>query len=72
MGFMDELKKLTHPYSETDEDEFDEYDEEESIDNEPPAAPTSRSSFSRSPSIRRETGIPVQRATIRAISSSVT
>ena len=47
MGFMDELKKLTHPYSETDEDEFDEYDEEESLDNEPPAAPTRRSSFSR-------------------------
>jgi len=30
------------------------------------------SSFSRSPSIRRETGMPVQRATMAAISSSVT
>ena len=27
MGFMDELKKLTHPYSEPEEDDYDDYDE---------------------------------------------
>lgn len=38
MGFMDELKKLTRPYSEEDEDEFDEYEEEEEV-AAPAAAP---------------------------------
>ena len=28
MGFMDELKKLTHPYSEPEEDDYDEDEEE--------------------------------------------
>ncbi len=37
MGFMDELKKLTRPYSEEDEDDFDEYEEEEEV--AAPAAP---------------------------------
>ena len=27
MGFMDELKKLTHPYSEPEEDDYDDYDD---------------------------------------------
>ena len=27
MGFMDELKKLTHPYSEPEEDDYDDYEE---------------------------------------------
>ena len=29
MGFLDDLKKLTRPYSEDDEDEFDNYDDYE-------------------------------------------
>ena len=37
MGFMDELKKLTRPYSEEDEDEFDEYEEEEEAPAPAPA-----------------------------------
>ena len=38
MGFLDDLRKLTRPYSEDDEDEFDNYDEYE--DEEPaPAEP---------------------------------
>ena len=28
MGFMDEIRKLTHPYSDQ-EDEYDDYDDEE-------------------------------------------
>ena len=39
MGFMDELKKLTRPYSEEDEDDFDEYEEEEEAAAPAPAAP---------------------------------
>lgn len=39
MGLMDELKKLTRPYSE-EEDEYD-YDEEADLDAEPVAAPAS-------------------------------
>lgn len=38
MGFMDEIKKLTHPYSDVDEDDYDDYDDEP-LDNDPPAAP---------------------------------
>ena len=26
MGFMDEIKKLTHPYSDVEEDDYDDYD----------------------------------------------
>ena len=40
MGFMDELKKLTRPYSEEDEDDFDEYEEEEEVAAAPAPAPT--------------------------------
>lgn len=43
MGFMDELKKLTRPYSEEDED-FDEFEEEEEMPAAAPAAPSRRSS----------------------------
>ena len=38
MGFMDEIKKLTHPYSDVEEDDYDDYDDEP-LDNTPPAAP---------------------------------
>ena len=31
MGFMDELKKLTHPYSEPEEDDYDDYDSRASV-----------------------------------------
>ena len=50
MGFMDEIKKLTHPYSDVEEDDYDDYDDEP-LDNTPPAAPardTRRSSSSAS------------------------
>ena len=40
MGFMDELKKLTHPYSEPEEDDYDDYDDEP-LDNDPAPAPQS-------------------------------
>ena len=49
MGFMDELKKLTRPYSEEDEDDFDEYEEEEEAPAPAPApapTPRARNSFS--------------------------
>ena len=46
MGFMDELKKLTRPYSE-EEDDYDDYeDEEEVAGSEPAAGPARRSAFS--------------------------
>lgn len=44
MGFMDELKKLTRPYSDEEDEEFDDYDEEEIA--EPAPAPAKRSVFS--------------------------
>ena len=34
MGLMDELKKLTHPYSDRDDDDYDDYDDEP-LDDEP-------------------------------------
>lgn len=49
MGIMDELKKLTRPYSEEDED-FDDYEDEEEVDAPAPAptaaAPKRTSTFS--------------------------
>lgn len=44
MGFMDELKKLTRPYSEEDDEEFDDYEEEEEAATAP--ASQKRSVFS--------------------------
>ena len=48
MGLMDELKKLTRPYSEEEEDDY--YDEEPEMDSEPaPAAPPRRSASAFAP-----------------------
>lgn len=45
MGLMDEIRKLTHPYSEQ-EDDYDDYDDEELDDMpEPAPAPVPRRSF---------------------------
>ena len=38
MGLLDEFRKLTHPYSEP-EDDYDDYDDEPFEDDEPAAAP---------------------------------
>ena len=46
MGFMDEIRKLTHPYSEKDE-EFDDYDDEP-LEEEAIPTPAPRRSFSKS------------------------
>ena len=49
MGLMDELRKLTHPYSDQ-EDDYDDYDDDEMMDDEPEAeaeAPASRRGFGR-------------------------
>lgn len=46
MGLMDEIRKLTHPYSEQ-EDEFDDYDDEP-LDEEPASAPAPRRTFGKS------------------------
>lgn len=49
MGFMDELKKLTRPYAE-EEDDFDDYDEEEVA--ETPAAPVAAAPAAAAPKQR--------------------
>ena len=41
MGFMDEIRKLTHPYSEQEE-EYDDYDDEPLEEENPAPAPTRR------------------------------
>ena len=49
MGLMDELRKLTHPYSDQ-EDDYDDYDDDEMMDDEPEAeaeAPAPRRGFGR-------------------------
>ena len=46
MGFMDEIRKLTHPYSEKEE-EFDDYDDEP-LEEEAAPAPAPRRSFGKS------------------------
>lgn len=48
MGFMDEIRKLTHPYADG-EDDYDDYDDDD-YDDEPvasPATPAPRRSFPR-------------------------
>ncbi len=47
MGFMDEIRKLTRPYSEADEDFDDDYEEEEDVEEEPAAAPNPRPASAR-------------------------
>ena len=50
MGLMDELKKLTHPYSDRDEDDFDDFDDD-TMEEEPAPAPAPtprRGSYTRS------------------------
>ncbi len=44
MGLMDEIRKLTHPYSDNDSSAYDDYDEEEEEYEEEPA-PAPRRSF---------------------------
>lgn len=49
MGLMDELRKLTHPYSDQ-EDDYDDYDDDEMMDDdgdEEAAAPAPRRSYGR-------------------------
>lgn len=47
MGLMDEIRKLTHPYAEV-EDDYDDYDDDEPLEDEPEAAPQpARRSFGR-------------------------
>lgn len=47
MGLMDEIRKLTHPYSDQEED-FDDYDDEDELVDEPAPAPASRRSYGKS------------------------
>ena len=49
MGLMDELKKLTRPYSEEDMDEYDYDEEEDELDPEPEPAPAPRRSAFTAP-----------------------
>ena len=65
MGLMDELRKLTHPYSEREEDDYDDFDDEP-LGEDPVAAPVSapaaaprRSAYSRSAPAVTETPRPV-------------
>ena len=47
MGLMDEIRKLTHPYSDQ-EDDFDDYDDEDELADEPAPAPASRRGYGKS------------------------
>ena len=47
MGLMDEIRKLTHPYSDQEED-FDDYDDEDELVDEPAPAPASRRGYGKS------------------------
>lgn len=50
MGFMQDLKKLTHPYSDEEDEEFEDYEEDEAEEAPAPAPSAKRSSaFSDAP-----------------------
>ena len=65
MGFLDELKKLTKPYADEEED-YDDYDDEPVEEEEPPA-PTSRatrrSATMTDPGYSRSSGLDTGRTT---------
>lgn len=65
MGFLDELKKLTKPYADEEED-YDDYDDEPVEEEEPPA-PTSRttrrSATMTDPVYSRSSGLDTGRTT---------
>ena len=54
MGFLDELKRLTRPYSDEDEDDYEAYEEDELEAEEDEPAPASTRSSRRAPSFRYE------------------
>lgn len=65
MGFLDELKKLTKPYADEEED-YDDYDDEPVEEEEPPApAPraTRRSATMTDPVYSRSSGLDTGRST---------
>lgn len=65
MGFLDELKKLTKPYADEEED-YDDYDDEPVEEEEPPApAPraTRRSATMTDPVYSRSSGLDTGRTT---------
>lgn len=56
MGFMDELRKLTRPYSDEDEDDYDDYEEEPAAAPEPAPAPAPKRGFTAAKAEPRPTG----------------
>lgn len=65
MGFLDELKKLTKPYADEEED-YDDYDDEPVEEEEPPAPTsraTSRSATMTDPVYSRSSGLDTGRTT---------
>lgn len=45
MGFIDELKRLAHPYEDELDDDFDDYEEEASFSEPPPKKERSRDTY---------------------------
>ena len=45
MGLMDEIRKLTHPFSDKEDDVYDEYDDEEETMDEESAPSQGRPSY---------------------------
>lgn len=65
MGLMDEIRKLTHPYAEPEDDYDDDYDDEPLDDEEPAPAPR-RSAFGRQSAVT-ETARPVAAASANRV-----
>ncbi len=53
MGLMDEIRKLTHPYSDNDSSAYDDYDDEEEYEEE--AAPAPRRNYTTRGAAANET-----------------
>ncbi|HIY07232.1 MAG TPA: cell division protein SepF [Candidatus Evtepia faecigallinarum] len=65
MGFLDELKRLTHPYEDEMEDDYDEdedvYEDEDDMEDEEPAPPPREENRRREREREREYQEPVRR-----------
>lgn len=71
MGLMDEIRKLTRPYADA-EDDYDEYDDEP-LEDTPAAAPAPRrSSYTRAAAAPAETPRPSAMGTSRVVNINAT
>ncbi|MBR4308638.1 MAG: cell division protein SepF [Oscillospiraceae bacterium] len=70
MGLMDELRKLAHPFADKGDDEYDEYDDEEIMEEEVAPAPSRTTYTTRGAAAVSSTPLSDSRSSGRVMSIS--